>query len=109
MMCITSPMCPYNVLINEPSFVLHSFKVLSLEPDNTKEPSGEKQQHPTYKISARRRNCCFVTLPVCPCIVFTNETSFVHSIFLNLQSFRVLSLEPDSINEPSGEKQQHLI
>ena len=36
--------CPFNVLNNEPSRVLHSFRVLSEEPDNIVEPSGEKQQ-----------------------------------------------------------------
>ena len=40
--------CPFNVLINEPSRVLHSFRVLSAEPDNIVEPSGEKQQQLTY-------------------------------------------------------------
>ena len=35
-----------NVLqIQETSYVLHSFRVLSEEPDNMEEPSGEKQQH----------------------------------------------------------------
>ena len=32
---------------NESSRVLHSFRVLSQEPDNIVEPSGEKQQHIT--------------------------------------------------------------
>ena len=36
--------CPFNVLINEPSHVLHSFRVCSLEQDNMVAPSGEKQQ-----------------------------------------------------------------
>ena len=36
--------CPFNVVINEPSHVLHSFRVLASEQDNMVEPSGEKQQ-----------------------------------------------------------------
>ena len=32
---------------NESSHVLHNFRVLSQEPDNIVEPSGEKQQHMT--------------------------------------------------------------
>ena len=32
------------VLLHKPSHVLHSFRVLSQEPDNMVEPSGEKQQ-----------------------------------------------------------------
>ena len=35
---------PESVLENELSHVLHSFRVLSQEPDNIVEPSGEKQQ-----------------------------------------------------------------
>ena len=45
---VTVLVCPFNVLINEPSRVLHSFRVLSPEPDNIVEPSGEKQQPYTY-------------------------------------------------------------
>ena len=41
---VTEEVCPFNVLINEPSRVIHSFRVLSLEQDNIVEPSGEKQQ-----------------------------------------------------------------
>ena len=41
---VTEEVCPFNVLINEPSRVLHSFRVLSQELDNIVEPSGEKQQ-----------------------------------------------------------------
>ena len=44
---VTALVCPFNVLINEPSHDLHSFRVLSQEPDNIVEPSGEKQQHTT--------------------------------------------------------------
>ena len=44
---VTIEVCPFNVLINEPSHVLHSFRVLSQEPDNMVDPSGEKQQHNT--------------------------------------------------------------
>ena len=44
---VTALVCPFNVLINEPSHALHSFRVLSEEPDNMVEPSGEKQQHHT--------------------------------------------------------------
>ena len=44
---VTEAVCPFNVLINEPSRVLHSFRVLSPEPDNIVEPSGEKQQRHT--------------------------------------------------------------
>ena len=43
----TQCLCPFNVLINEPSHVLHSFRVLSFDPDNMVAPSGEKQQHST--------------------------------------------------------------
>ena len=44
---VTAAVWPCNVLINEPSRVLHSFRVLSQEPDNIVEPSGEKQQQKT--------------------------------------------------------------
>ena len=44
---VTAEVCPFNVLINEPSRDLHKFSVLSQEPDNMVEPSGEKQQHMT--------------------------------------------------------------
>ena len=44
---VTVLVCPFNVLINEPSRVLHSFRVLYQEPDNIVEPSGEKQQQLT--------------------------------------------------------------
>ena len=43
----TKEVCPFNVLINEPSRVIHSFRLLSQEPDNMVAPSGEKQQHVT--------------------------------------------------------------
>ena len=42
---ITVSVCPFIVCIHEPSRALHSFRVLSKEPDNILEPSGEKQQH----------------------------------------------------------------
>ena len=48
---VTGSVCPRNVLSNEPSCVLHTFRVLSTEPDNTNEPSGEKQQHATCETS----------------------------------------------------------
>ena len=44
---VTEEVCAFNVLINEQSRVLHSFRVLSQEPDNIVAPSGEKQQHHT--------------------------------------------------------------
>ena len=37
----TEEVCAFDVLINEPSRVLHSFRVLSQEPDNMVAPSGE--------------------------------------------------------------------
>ena len=43
---VVTELC-FNVLINEPSRVIHSFRVLSPEPDNIMEPSGEKQQQKT--------------------------------------------------------------
>ena len=42
---VTMLVCPFNVLINEPSRVLHSLRILSPEPDKIVEPSGVKQQH----------------------------------------------------------------
>ena len=44
MLAQTDELWLLNVLINEPSRDLHSFRVLSSEPDNMVAPSGEKQQ-----------------------------------------------------------------
>ena len=51
---ITVEECAYNVVINELSRVLHSFRVLSAEPDNMVAPSGEKQQQYIYENHTQR-------------------------------------------------------
>ena len=60
------------------------------QPDNTNEPSGEKQQHKTQE------DTVFLMNP----LWLTKAPSFV------LHNVREPSIEPDNTKEPSGEKQQ---
>lgn len=98
----TVPLWPFSVTVTVPSFVFHSLTVSSEEPDAINEPSGDILQHHTLVMSKNYYLVYIIlTSPSCP------EKFLVAFPSFELHNFTVLSLEHDTIEAPSGEKQQH--